>query len=71
MGSQLLEEVAQRSGGFPVPREIQGEDEAPSTLIQLQMLMFITGELDSMTFEGPFDSKAKILPCKNHTEERS
>lgn len=33
MGSKLLEEVAQRSGGFPVPREIQGEDEAPSTLI--------------------------------------
>ena len=51
--SEMLEQVDQRSAGYPVLEDISGWAEGNlSNLMQLQLSLFIAVKLDQMTFEG-------------------
>ena len=56
--SEALAQVAQKGGGCPIPGDTQGQaGGALSILIELQVSLFIVGELDQMAFKGPFQLK--------------
>ena len=54
-GGEAVEQVDQRCGGWPVPGDFQGKaGSGPGQLDLAVVSLFIAGELDSMSFKGPF-----------------
>ena len=59
-GSQAVEQAAQICGGCPCPisTDTQGQTgQGSEHLMELQVSLFIAGELDQMEFKGPFQLK--------------
>jgi len=53
-----LEQFAQRGGGRPIPGDTQGQAGWGSEhLMELEVSLFIAGELDQMAFRGSFQLK--------------